>query len=124
MNEGQQSAYMRAAYSASRGEGENACVRGPRNEVVVEITDGDPDFQWECARRVAKMLMDWIYPPSAVPMILHCPDCGERHVDEGDFAARPHHTHACQTCGMVWRPAKQPTVGVRFLPGFKDADNA
>lgn len=57
-----------------------------------------------------------------VPMLLWCPSCGERHVDQGRFASKPHHTHACQSCGMVWRPALVPTVGVRFLPGFKDTD--
>jgi predicted RNA-binding Zn-ribbon protein involved in translation (DUF1610 family) len=55
-----------------------------------------------------------------VPMILTCPSCGERHIDRGDFATKVHHTHACQGCGMVWRPAIVPTVGVQFLPGFKD----
>ena len=57
-----------------------------------------------------------------IPMIIHCPDCGCRHVDKGEFATKPHHTHACQACGMVWRPAIVPTVGVQFLPGFKDAE--
>lgn len=60
--------------------------------------------------------------PEVVPMILHCPECSERHVDAGEFASKPHHTHACQECGHVWRPAKLPTVGVQFLPGFRDAD--
>ena len=55
-----------------------------------------------------------------VPMILNCPSCGERHIDEEEFATKPHHTHACQNCGMVWRPAKVDTVGVRFLPGYKN----
>ena len=55
-----------------------------------------------------------------VPMIMHCPMCGERHLDVGDFANKPHHTHACQECGFVWRPAIVPTVGVAFLPGFKN----
>ncbi len=57
-----------------------------------------------------------------VPMLLVCPDprCCMRHIDEGDFATKPHHTHACQSCGMVWRPALGPTVGVQFLPGFKN----
>jgi len=59
-------------------------------------------------------------PP--IPMIIWCPSCGHRHLDEGEFATKPHHTHACQTCGIVWRPAVAPTVGVRFLPGFKDKD--
>ena len=55
-----------------------------------------------------------------VPMLIWCPACGERHVDVGEFATKPHHTHACQLCGHVWRPAIINTVGVRFLPGFKD----
>lgn len=61
-------------------------------------------------------------PRGAIPMILHCPMCRERHIDEGDFATKLHHTHACQSCGVVWRPAILPTVGVKFLPGFKDGE--
>lgn len=60
---------------------------------------------------------------SPIPMRLHCPDCGALHIDEGEFATKPHHTHACQHCGNVWRPAIVATVGVRFLPGFKNADS-
>lgn len=55
-----------------------------------------------------------------IPMILFCPECGTRHVDKYTYATKPHHTHACQTCGFVWRPAIVSTVGVQFLPGFKD----
>jgi hypothetical protein len=40
-----------------------------------------------------------------------------------DWTTRPHHTHACQHCGLVFRPALQATVGVQFLPGFKNALN-
>lgn len=54
-----------------------------------------------------------------IPMLLWCP-YGHRHIDEGEFATKPHHTHACQTCGIVWRPAKGETVGVQFLPGYKN----
>jgi len=57
---------------------------------------------------------------AAVPMLLHCPECTERHIDVGEFATKRHHTHACQNCGHVWRPAVEATVGVRFLPGFKN----
>lgn len=57
-----------------------------------------------------------------IPMLLTCPSCNARHIDEGDFATRTHHTHACQICGMVWRPAIVATVGMRFLPGFKNED--
>ena len=58
-----------------------------------------------------------------IPMLLTCPWCAARHIDEGEFATKPHHTHACQLCGMVWRPAIVATVGVRFLPGFKNNDD-
>lgn len=57
-----------------------------------------------------------------IPMILLCPLCGERHIDTGEFETKPHHTHACQKCGNTWRPAIQPTVGVKFLPGFYNGD--
>jgi rubredoxin len=56
---------------------------------------------------------------ATVPMIMHCPMCNRRHIDEGEFAEKPHHTHACQHCGHVWRPALLNTHGVRYLPGFK-----
>lgn len=64
-----------------------------------------------------RMIQDAI---DVFPMLLWCPVCGERHIDEGEFATKAHHTHACQNCGMVWRPARVSTVGVKFLPGFKN----
>jgi hypothetical protein len=54
-----------------------------------------------------------------IPMRLPCEQCGKLHIDEGEFATLPHHTHLCQYCGAVWRPAIAPTVGVRFLPRDK-----
>lgn len=56
----------------------------------------------------------------AIPMLLWCPMCHERHIDEGEYA-KGHKDHACQFCGLVWRPALVPTVGVLFLPGYKNA---
>ncbi len=61
-------------------------------------------------------------PAPPVPMLLWCPECGVRHIDVGDFATKLHHTHACQGCGHVWRPAVVHTVGVQFLPGFKNGE--
>ncbi len=72
------------------------------------------------AERIAPLVTNGSVEPLPIPMILHCPECSKRHIDAGEFATRPHHTHACQHCGLVWRPAVVPTVGVRFLPGFKD----
>lgn len=61
------------------------------------------------------------HPITPLPMLLWCPECSTSHVDGGEFATKAHHTHACQNCGHVWRPAIVATVGVQFLPGFKDA---
>lgn len=55
-------------------------------------------------------------------MLIHCPMCKKRHIDVGVFATKVHHTHSCQKCGHTWRPAVVPTVGVQFLPGFRDSD--
>jgi hypothetical protein len=55
-----------------------------------------------------------------IPMHIYCAKCGAQHIDDGEFATKVHHTHACQQCGHVWRPAVVATVGVRFLPGFKN----
>ncbi len=57
-----------------------------------------------------------------IPMRLPCPECSTLHLDEGNFATKWHHTHACQYCGHVWRPAVVATVGVRLLPGFRNPD--
>ncbi len=59
-------------------------------------------------------------PPVPIPMRIPCPECGQLHIDEGEFATKPHHTHSCQICGLTWRPAVVNTVGVRYLPGFKN----
>ena len=53
---------------------------------------------------------------SPIPMVLACPTCHERHVDEGEWATRPHKTHLCSRCGALFRPANVPTVGVAALP--------
>jgi predicted RNA-binding Zn-ribbon protein involved in translation (DUF1610 family) len=63
-----------------------------------------------------------LLPHEGVPMLLHCPECRTRHIDKGEFATKLHHTHSCQACGLTWRPAIVHTVGVQFLPGFRDED--
>lgn len=66
-----------------------------------------------------------------LPVRLHCPArrddgtmCGALHVDQGEWTTKPHHTHSCQKCGHTWRPAVAHTVGVEFLPGFKNEPEA
>jgi len=50
-----------------------------------------------------------------IRMRLPCEACGELHIDKGEFATKPHHTHQCENCGLVWRPAIEDTIGVKFL---------
>lgn len=74
------------------------------------------------AEQLGYVRSDHVYQPAPVPMILYCPTCNGRHIDKNEYATKPHHTHACQHCGTCWRPAVVPTVGVQFLPGFKDPE--
>lgn len=90
----------------------------------VSRLSGRPGLMVEC--QLMKPVQETILPvtglvSSPIPMRLHCPQCHELHIDEGEFATKPHHTHACQHCGNVWRPAIVSTVGVKFLPGFKNS---
>lgn len=75
----------------------------------------------DASERELKRLRNLQRPEGApIPMLLWCPACHARHVDSGEHATKPHHTHACQSCGLAWRPAVVATVGVQFLPGFKN----
>jgi hypothetical protein len=80
--------------------------------------DDHPEICAECWCIMERALP--LMREKAIPMLLSCPCCGVRHIDKGVFAMRIHKSHACQSCGMVWRPAIEPTVGVQFLPGFKE----
>lgn len=50
-----------------------------------------------------------------IPMVLVCPHCTSPHIDEGEWATKPHRTHLCASCGHLWRPAAVATVGVVTL---------
>lgn len=78
--------------------------------------------------------------PEPIDMVLHCPKCGEQHIDAPEPARYatasntesvrkgfemggyelnpnrwdnpPHRSHLCQGCGHIWRPADVPTNGV------------
>lgn len=43
-----------------------------------------------------------------IPMRLTCPQCGQLHVDAGEFATKPHHTHSCQSCGPGFKNEERP----------------
>lgn len=60
----------------------------------------------------------WCNGPDREPSekrALSCPDCDAPHVDEGEWATRPHKTHLCGTCGHEWRPAEHYTVGIQTV---------
>ncbi len=77
-----------------------------------------------------RLLADFMSNPPAeppvkpIPMRIHCPLCGKQHIDDERFATEPHTSHTCQnpTCGLTWKVANVPTVGVRFLPGTNNED--
>jgi predicted RNA-binding Zn-ribbon protein involved in translation (DUF1610 family) len=84
---------------------------------------GPPMLVVDRARSLCGLLLDALQTESPrIPMILFCPSCGKRHIDEGIWENKQHHTHSCQECGFTWRPAVVNTVGVRFLPGFKNEE--
>jgi hypothetical protein len=56
--------------------------------------------------------------PILIPEILYCPKCNTQHIDEGEWATRPHKTHQCQSCFHEWRPFEWSTVGVQSHPSF------
>ena len=94
-------------------------LRDAVNEWYKENTQ-DPVMPGGKLNAVSEALREQMSAPAPVPMLLTCPMCTKRHIDEGEFATKGHHTHACQSCGHVWRPALVMTVGVKFLPGFKN----
>lgn len=103
-------------YSAMRSQEEDVRVNGSNHPGLLEPMQ-------DILRALFKEFEDLnIVDTPVIPMLLTCPSCGLRHHDEGEFATKAHHTHACQGCGMVWRPAKVNTVGVRFLPGYKNTE--
>ena len=88
-------------------------------EAVIMEVMGTPNPH--LAKRIEEVVSKHIEETLIVPMLLWCPLCRARHIDEGEFATKSHATHSCQKCGLTWKPSKVPTVGVQFLPGYKNA---
>jgi predicted RNase H-like nuclease (RuvC/YqgF family) len=82
--------------------------------------------------KVAALEEDLGRAREAESMVLYCP-AGHQHIDEGEWATKPHKTHRCtfgpmypdcgcyhrdrceHKCGLEWRPVNFPTVGVAAL---------
>lgn len=74
-----------------------------------------PKKVWETQMRPA--LQAAIAAQGPVPMVLHCPRCHLQHIDAPDertpgWQNPPHRSHLCHGCGLIWRPADVPTIGV------------
>jgi predicted RNA-binding Zn-ribbon protein involved in translation (DUF1610 family) len=76
-------------------------------------------------------------------MVLHCPACGQQHIDAPDpeppmiyamglcasgsrpfWGNPPHRSHLCHGCGHIWRPADVPTTGVQAVKTRGKNDSA
>ena len=57
-----------------------------------------------------------------IALRLFCPECGFQHIDEGEWATRPHRTHLCLNCGIEWRVSPDFTVGVRDHSAARKAE--
>jgi hypothetical protein len=77
-------------------------VRVARGETVSDDEDDPIDFYAESL--------------GIIPMMLRCPMCSFRHIDDGEWTERPHRTHLCRQCAHEWRPANVYTRGVEALP--------
>lgn len=84
-----------------------------------------PKAVWEAQMRPAVQAA--IAAQGPVPMVLHCPRCHLQHIDAPDertpdWQNPPHRSHLCHGCGMIWRPADVPTIGVErtHTAGKKD----
>ena len=72
--------------------------------------------------------------PTPINMILHCPNCGEQHIDAPDKPIHPiigkawdnppHRSHLCHYCNHIWRPADVPTNGVAKIKTKGKNDSA
>jgi hypothetical protein len=116
-------------FIAETGSGEMV-VRGPADgQGSVTLPNSDEgSLPVRLLRALAKAL---VQGPLTAPidMILHCPNCGEQHIDAPEPAGPlredglpgaswpawtnpPHRSHLCHGCGHIWRPADVPTNGV------------
>jgi hypothetical protein len=90
-----------------------------------DCTDPEPSASGVCMRCFRLMWQTgphvssshaWVRDAPPVPGTLVCPVCGKPHIDEGEWARRPHRTHLCVDdaqgagCGATWE------IGL-MLPG-------
>src|SRR4051812_46925725 len=77
-----------------------ATLRGILYSVLFAIQDGDLNELELLFPEIQNILYETSDEGSEKPLsllgaIMHCPNCSKRHIDEGEFATRMHHTHRC-----------------------------
>lgn len=116
------------AYVATNGESDERMLFRTMKDGFANWT-GDIDKALQFARRYdAELFCEqdedaWQIMPIAltlfgavlviVDVVIHCPQCGAQHIDDGEWAARPHRSHLCSNCGHIWRVSDVFTRGVR-----------
>jgi hypothetical protein len=93
---------------------------GDRHDGSIHPDDMDELIRIRRLEHAARLLRQ------PIPMVLHCPSCGEQHVDAPEPASGwtnpPHKSHLCHGCGEVWRPADVATTGVQEITTRGKAD--
>lgn len=119
--------YVRLVTSAAKIAGICECVPTEhidhmRDVLLTEprtITVGPTPGEWQ--KHLDEIIAagvpndEWLKRVTPHPIVTHCPQCGLQHVDEAEWAFRPHRTHQCQGCMHEWRPFEIPTRGVRAM---------
>jgi hypothetical protein len=72
---------------------------------------GEPNTLFDLVKYVTEQLAA-LTPATPERIELFCPECGQQHVDKGEWATREHKTHLCEFCKHEWRPFEHPTFGV------------
>lgn len=85
------------------------------DEYVAQLISRCPACVDGFVRNYSEGRNGWGHEGTPIPMILYCPICCYQHLDEEEWATRPHKTHQCQHCSHEWRPANVATVGVAEL---------
>ena len=81
----------------------------------------DRELQTEVRDHIKRIEAELERPELPLELLIICPRCKEQHVDEGEFATKPHKNHSCQFCGLTFQ-ASGPveSIGVQFFRGYKN----
>lgn len=81
----------------------------------------DPEVRADVSAHIRRIEEELEKPEPVLELLIICPRCFKQHVDEGEYATKPHKNHSCQFCGLTFQ-ASGPveSVGVQFFRGYKN----